>query len=61
MPKLRRITAWFIDFALVAAAAALLAVLTFHRITALVTDVPELATKGGLGLVTSRGDVIGAA
>ncbi|WP_330340509.1 RDD family protein [Streptomyces sp. NBC_00557] len=60
MPKLRRITAWFIDFALVAAAAALLAVLTFHRITALVTDVPELATKGGLGLVTSRGDVIGA-
>jgi hypothetical protein len=60
VPKLRRITAWFVDFALVAAAAALLAVLTFHRITALVTDVPELATRGGLDLVTSRGDVIGA-
>ncbi|AOR37418.1 hypothetical protein BFF78_30295 [Streptomyces fodineus] len=52
--------AWFIDFALVVAAASLLAVLTFHRIGALVTDVPELATKGGFDLVTSRGDVIGA-
>ncbi|WP_031226327.1 RDD family protein [Streptomyces roseochromogenus] len=52
--------AWFIDFALVVAAAALFAILTFHRISALVTDVPSLATKGGLDLVTSRGDVIGA-
>ncbi|WP_369388765.1 RDD family protein [Streptomyces sp. CG1] len=52
--------AWFIDFALVAAAAALFAILTFHRISVLVTDVPSLATKGGLDLVTSRGDVIGA-
>ncbi|MGV4985052.1 RDD family protein [Streptomyces sp. NPDC001709] len=60
MLKLRRTLAWFIDFALVVAAASLLAVLTFHRISALVTDVPELATKGGLDLVTSRGDVIGA-
>ncbi|MGW3207805.1 RDD family protein [Streptomyces sp. NPDC001135] len=60
MLKLRRTLAWFIDFALVVAAATLLAVLTFHRIGALVTDVPELATKGGLDLVTSRGDVIGA-
>ncbi|MFI9805127.1 RDD family protein [Streptomyces sp. NPDC052301] len=59
MLKLRRFTAWFIDFALVVGAASLLAIFTFHRITALVTDVPELATKGGLGLVTSRGDVIG--
>jgi RDD family len=58
--KLRRTLAWFIDFALVVAAATLLAILTFHRIGALVTDVPELATKGGLDLVTSRGDVIGA-
>ncbi|MFC9928999.1 RDD family protein [Streptomyces sp. NPDC127190] len=60
MPTLRRVAAWFIDFALVLAAASLLAVLTFHRITALVTDVPELATKGGLDLLASRGDVIGA-
>lgn len=60
MLKLRRTVAWSIDFALVVAAATLLAVLTFHRISALVTDVPELATKGGLDLVTSRGDVIGA-
>jgi hypothetical protein len=58
--KLRRCTAWFIDFALVTGAAVLLAVLTFHRITVLVTDVPSLATKGGFDLVTSRGDVVGA-
>ncbi|MEV0981568.1 RDD family protein [Streptomyces sp. NPDC049915] len=60
MPKLRRAVAWFIDFALVVAAASALAVLTFHRISALVTDVPELATRGGLDLLTSRGDVLGA-
>ncbi|MGW0085877.1 RDD family protein [Streptomyces sp. NPDC003393] len=60
MPKLRRAVAWFIDFALVVAAACVLAVLTFHRMSALVTDVPELATRGGLDLLTSRGDVIGA-
>ncbi|WP_406349689.1 RDD family protein [Streptomyces sp. NBC_01597] len=60
MPKLRRAMAWFIDFALVLTLAAGLAVLTFHRISALVTDVPELATRGGFDLVTSRGDVIGA-
>ncbi|WP_244189545.1 RDD family protein [Streptomyces incarnatus] len=60
MLKLRRALAWSIDFALVAVVAVLLAVLTFHRVTALVTDVPSLATKGGLDLVTSRGDVIGA-
>jgi hypothetical protein len=60
MPKLRRATAWFIDFALIVAAAAALAVLTFQRISALVTDVPELATRGGWDLVTSRGDVLDA-
>jgi hypothetical protein len=60
VPKLRRATAWFIDFALVLALAAALAVLTFHRISALVSDVPSLATRGGLDLLTSRGDVIGA-
>lgn len=52
--------AWFIDFALVLALAATLAVLTFHRISALVSDVPELATRGGFDLLTSRGDVIAA-
>ncbi|GGW81058.1 hypothetical protein GCM10010503_68090 [Streptomyces lucensis JCM 4490] len=60
MLTVRRVTAWLVDFALVVAAASLLAVLTFHRISALVTDVPELATRGGLDLVTSRGDVVGA-
>ncbi|MEU9475131.1 RDD family protein [Streptomyces sp. NPDC048191] len=60
MLKLRRAVAWFMDFALVVGVASLLAVLTFHRVSALVTDVPSLATRGGLDLVTSRGDVIGA-
>ncbi|MFF4254770.1 RDD family protein [Streptomyces sp. NPDC001663] len=60
MPKLRRAVAWFIDFALVLTLATGLAVLTFHRISALVTDVPELAARGGLDLLTSRGDVIDA-
>ncbi|WP_432185861.1 RDD family protein [Streptomyces sp. Tue6028] len=52
--------AWFIDFALVLAAASALAVLTFHRISALVTDVPDLATRGGWDILTSRGDVLDA-
>ncbi|WP_225831033.1 RDD family protein [Streptomyces sp. NK08204] len=60
MLKLRRAVAWLIDFGLVVAVAWLLAVFTFHRITALVTDVPELATRGGLDLLTSRGDVVDA-
>lgn len=60
MPKLRRVMAWLIDFALMVAAASALAVLTFHRIAALVTDVPELATRGGLDLLGSRGDVVGS-
>ncbi|MCI3270258.1 RDD family protein [Streptomyces cylindrosporus] len=60
VPKLRRAVAWFIDFALVLSLAAGLAVLTFHRIAGLVTDVPELAARGGLDLLSSRGDVVGA-
>ncbi|WP_328503495.1 RDD family protein [Streptomyces sp. NBC_00457] len=60
MPKLRRTAAWLIDFALVVALATGLAVLTFHRISALVTDVPELAAHSGFDLLTSRGDVIDA-
>lgn len=60
MPKLRRATAWVVDFALVVALASVLAVLTFHRVSALVTDVPELATRGGFDLLTSRGDVLDA-
>jgi hypothetical protein len=60
MPKLRRATAWIVDFALVVALASALAVLTFHRVSALVTDVPELATRGGFDLLTSRGDVLDA-
>jgi hypothetical protein len=60
MPKLRRAVAWAVDFALVVALASALAVLTFHRVSALVTDVPELATRSGLDLLTSRGDVLDA-
>lgn len=52
--------AWFIDFALVMTLASGLAVLTFHRISALVTDVPELAARGAFDLLTSRGDMIDA-
>ncbi|MFH9070155.1 RDD family protein [Streptomyces alboflavus] len=61
MPKFRRLGAWLIDFALVAAAASGLAVLTFNRISALITDVPELATKGSWHFVKSGGDAQGAA
>lgn len=60
MHKSRRFTAWLVDFALVLAAAVLLAVLTFHRITALVTDVPELAARSGWDILTSHGDVLDA-
>ncbi|MFE7899581.1 RDD family protein [Streptomyces sp. NPDC057424] len=60
MPKLRRAMAWLVDFALVVALASALAVLTFHRVSALVTDVPELATRGGFDLLTSRGDLLDA-
>ncbi|MFF3331311.1 RDD family protein [Streptomyces sp. NPDC002888] len=52
--------AWLIDFALVLAAASVLAVFTFHRMSALFTDVPELATRSGFDLLTSRGDVLDA-
>ncbi|OIJ97171.1 hypothetical protein BIV24_07050 [Streptomyces colonosanans] len=34
--------------------------LTFHRISAIVTDVPGLAARGGFDLLTSRGDVLNA-
>lgn len=60
MPKFRRALAWLVDFALVVALASTLAVLTFQRISALVTDVPELAARGGFDLLTSRGDVVDA-
>ncbi|MEV5152451.1 RDD family protein [Streptomyces werraensis] len=60
MPALRRATGRLIDFALVVTAAALLAVLTFDRMSALVTDVPEPAARGGFDLLTSRGDVLDA-
>ncbi|AUG76769.1 hypothetical protein CFP65_1899 [Kitasatospora sp. MMS16-BH015] len=54
----RRGLAWLVDFALVIGLACLLAVFTFHRIGALVTDVPGLAAKGGWGLLTSHGDYL---
>lgn len=60
MSKRRRALAWFVDFALVVAGASALAVLTFHRVAALVTDVPALAARSGLELLTSRGDFVNA-
>jgi hypothetical protein len=59
---LRRIPGPAIDagLALVVAVASVLAVLTFNRISALVTDVPGLAARGGFDLLTSRGDVVDA-
>lgn len=60
MPKTRRALAWFVDFSLVVAAACGLAVFTFHRISALMTDVPDLTTMGGWDVLTSRGDVLRA-
>ncbi|GAA3197897.1 MULTISPECIES: RDD family protein [Streptomyces] len=60
MSAFRRAAAWCVDFALVVALASGLAVLTFQRISALVTDVPALAARGGFDLLTSRGDVLGA-
>lgn len=60
MLKLRRSVAWFIDFSLVVLLAWGLAILTFQRISELVTDVPALATRGGFDLLSSRGDVIDA-
>ena len=58
---MRRTLAWVIDYALVCAGAVLLGILTFHRIEALVTDVPGLAERGGWQLVRSRGDLAGFA
>lgn len=52
----RRALAWAVDFALVLTAAWLLALLTFHRIAGLVTDVPELATLGGWEILGADGD-----
>ncbi|GAA0923295.1 RDD family protein [Streptomyces thermoalcalitolerans] len=60
MLRLRRTVAWSIDFALVLLLAWGLAGFTFQRISALVTDVPDLAVRGGLELLASRGDVIDA-
>ncbi|MFI6206490.1 hypothetical protein ACIBAI_08810 [Streptomyces sp. NPDC051041] len=60
MPRPRRVLAWCVGFALVAAVASLLAALTLDRICALVADVPALAARGGFDLLTSRGDVVDA-
>ncbi|TPQ17384.1 hypothetical protein FGD71_036790 [Streptomyces sporangiiformans] len=52
--------AWLIDFALVLTLATALAVFTFNRISALVTEVPDLATASGWEILTSRGDLVDA-
>ncbi|WP_328596489.1 RDD family protein, partial [Streptomyces apricus] len=52
----RRVVAWAVDFALVLVAAYLLALLTFHRIAELLTDVPGLSALGGWELLGADGD-----
>ncbi|TLS39483.1 hypothetical protein FE633_46635 [Streptomyces montanus] len=52
--------AWLVDFGLVLALATALAVFTFNRISALVTEVPDLATASGWEILTSRGDLVDA-
>jgi hypothetical protein len=56
----RRGLAWLLDFSLVVAAAVGLGILTFHRISAMVTDVPGLVGTGAWELLTSGGDPTGA-
>ncbi|MEO3753727.1 RDD family protein [Streptomyces sp. B6B3] len=56
----RRGLAWLLDFSLVVAAAVGLGIFTFHRISAMVTDVPGLVGTGAWELLTSGGDPTGA-
>ncbi|MCX4745055.1 RDD family protein [Kitasatospora sp. NBC_01287] len=56
----RRGLAWLVDFALVLGAAVLLGVLTFHRIGAMLVNVPGLAGESAWQLLKSRGDYLGA-
>ncbi len=56
----RRGLAWLVDFSLVVAAAVGLGIFTFHRISAMVTDVPGLVGTGTWELITSGGDPTGA-
>jgi hypothetical protein len=56
----RRGLAWLVDFSLVLAAAVGLGIFTFHRISALVTDVPGLVGTGTWEVITSGGDLPGA-
>ncbi|WP_329570466.1 hypothetical protein [Kitasatospora sp. NBC_01266] len=56
----RRGLAWLVDFALVLGLATLLGVLTFHRIGAMLVNVPGLAGQGVWQLLKSRGDYVGA-
>ncbi|MFC1404019.1 RDD family protein [Streptacidiphilus jeojiense] len=60
----RRGLAWLVDFCLAVGLAALLASLTFHRISVLVTDVPSLAGAVGTGswqVLSSHGHTLTAA
>ncbi|MFB7269822.1 RDD family protein [Streptomyces sp. NPDC056244] len=59
--KGQRTLAWLLDFALVAVMAVLLGILTFHRISALLTDVPELGIRSAWELFSSRGQVLESA
>ncbi|MBL1065958.1 RDD family protein [Streptomyces sp. 7-21] len=56
----RRGLAWLVDFSLVIAAAVLLGIVTFNRISGMVTDVPGLVETGVWEVVTSGGDIAGA-
>ncbi|MFD7507916.1 RDD family protein [Streptomyces sp. NPDC059853] len=60
-PRTRRLLAWLLDFTVILAIAALLGWLTFNRISAKLTGVPGLVGISAWQLVTSGGDLVGAA
>ncbi|MCX4447147.1 RDD family protein [Streptomyces sp. NPDC087866] len=61
MLKSRRVMAWCVDFALVVTLAVLLGWFTVHRVSALLTDVPDLATRGGWEFLRSKGEALDVA
>ncbi|GAB2907693.1 hypothetical protein GCM10022245_49120 [Streptomyces mayteni] len=58
--RTRRICAWLVDYAVVVLVAVQLAVFTFHRISAQLTDATGLAGTTAWEVVTSDGDLVGA-
>ena len=55
----RRFLAWLVDFGIVVAVGALLAVGTYDRISTLLSNVPALAGRSAWTLLSSHGDLVG--